>query len=66
MTWAYLKWDQGNQRNVVDTDRPPLRTAEILEQVDTLLANVVANNSLAASTPPGLSPVICRGTTSSS
>ncbi|CAE7678489.1 unnamed protein product, partial [Symbiodinium necroappetens] len=47
MTWAYLKWDQGNQRNVVDTDKPPLRTAEILEQVDTLLANVVANNSLA-------------------
>ena len=47
MTWAYLKWDQGNQRNVVDADKPPLRTAEILEQVDTLLANVVANNSLA-------------------
>ena len=47
LTWQFLKWDPVAQRSVVDSSKPPLTSSEVLEHVDTLLANVVATNSLA-------------------
>ncbi|CAE7657367.1 unnamed protein product, partial [Symbiodinium sp. KB8] len=47
VTWQYLKWDAATQRHVIDTAKPPLPNTEILEHVDTLLANVVTTNRLA-------------------
>ena len=47
MAWQYLRWDAGAQRNVVDSSKPPLTTAEILEHIDVLLKHVVTSNSLA-------------------
>ena len=47
VTWQFLKWDGASQRNVIDTAKPPLTNAEILEHIDILLANAVTTNSLA-------------------
>ncbi|CAE7330741.1 unnamed protein product, partial [Symbiodinium microadriaticum] len=47
VTWQFLKWDGATQRNVIDTTKPPLTNAEVLEHIDVLLANAVATNSLA-------------------
>ncbi|CAE7823207.1 unnamed protein product [Symbiodinium sp. KB8] len=47
VTWQFLKWDGAAQRNVIDTTKPPLTNAEVLEHIDVLLANAVATNSLA-------------------
>ena len=47
LTWQFLKWDPVAQRNVVDSSKPPLTSSEVMEHVNTLLANVVATNSLA-------------------
>ena len=47
LTWHFLKWDAAAQRSIIDTNKPPLTNAEILEHINTILANAVTTNSLA-------------------
>ncbi|CAE7851863.1 unnamed protein product [Symbiodinium necroappetens] len=47
LTWHFLKWDSAAQRSIIDTNKPPLTNAEVLEHIDTILANAVTTNSLA-------------------
>ncbi|CAE7356962.1 unnamed protein product, partial [Symbiodinium sp. KB8] len=47
LTWHCLKWDPAAQRSIIDTNKPPLTNADVLENIDTILANAVTTNSLA-------------------
>ncbi|CAE7666393.1 unnamed protein product [Symbiodinium sp. CCMP2592] len=38
ITWHFMRWDPESQRQIADTERPPLTQLELLEAIDGILA----------------------------